>query len=47
MNTNGKPIARNIECKFGDSTKFDITPYRGKADFIFVDGGQHLREAQP
>jgi predicted O-methyltransferase YrrM len=35
----GKPIARNIECKFGDSTKFDITPYRGKADFIFVDGG--------
>jgi predicted O-methyltransferase YrrM len=35
----GKPIAKNIECKFGDSTQFDITPYRGKAEFIFVDGG--------
>jgi predicted O-methyltransferase YrrM len=33
------PIAANIECKFGDSTNFDISAYRGKADFIFIDGG--------
>jgi len=34
-----KPVAANIECKFGDSTKFDISAYRGKAEFIFIDGG--------
>ena len=34
-----KPVAANIECKLGDSTQFDISPYRAKAEFIFVDGG--------
>jgi predicted O-methyltransferase YrrM len=34
-----KPVAANIECKFGDSTQFDVSAYRGKAGFIFVDGG--------
>jgi predicted O-methyltransferase YrrM len=34
-----KPVAANIECKFGDSTKFDVSAYRGKVDFIFIDGG--------
>jgi predicted O-methyltransferase YrrM len=34
-----KPVAANIECKFGDSTKLDISAYRGKAEFIFIDGG--------
>jgi predicted O-methyltransferase YrrM len=32
-------IATNIECEIGDSTKFDAAAYRGKADFIFIDGG--------
>lgn len=35
----GKPAAANIECRLGDSRNFDIAPYRGKADFIFIDGG--------
>ncbi|HEY1745272.1 MAG TPA: class I SAM-dependent methyltransferase [Xanthobacteraceae bacterium] len=35
----GQSIANNIECKLGDSTQLDISPYRGKAEFIFVDGG--------
>ena len=34
-----KPVAANIECQFGHSTKFDISAYRGKAEFIFIDGG--------
>ena len=34
-----KQIASKIECKFGDSTQFDVAPYRGKAEFIFIDGG--------
>jgi Methyltransferase domain len=34
-----QPAAENIECKFGDSRQFDVAPYRGKAGFIFVDGG--------
>jgi predicted O-methyltransferase YrrM len=35
----GTPLAQNIECKLGDSQVFDTAPYRGKAGFIFVDGG--------
>ena len=33
------PAAANIACQFGDSTQFDVSAYRGKAGFIFVDGG--------
>jgi predicted O-methyltransferase YrrM len=33
------PFAANIQRKVGDSTTFDVGPYRGKAEFIFVDGG--------
>jgi len=35
----GTPLAKNIECKSGDSTEFDTAQYRNKAEFIFVDGG--------
>ena len=35
----GAPYAANIHCEQGDSTSFDISPYRGRAEFIFVDGG--------
>jgi hypothetical protein len=30
---------QHFEWKFGDSTKFDISPYRGNAEFIFIHGG--------
>jgi predicted O-methyltransferase YrrM len=35
----GTAAGKAIECKFGDSRAFDDAPYRGKAGFIFVDGG--------
>ena len=35
----GTPFAANIQCKAGDSTKFDVGPYKSKVEFIFVDGG--------
>jgi predicted O-methyltransferase YrrM len=35
----GTPFAMKIQRKVGDSTTFDVGPYRGKAEFIFVDGG--------
>jgi predicted O-methyltransferase YrrM len=32
------PYARNITQLWGDSTKFDFTPYHGKCGLVFVDG---------
>jgi predicted O-methyltransferase YrrM len=33
------PLAANIVCETGDSTKFVVGPYEGRAGFIFIDGG--------
>ncbi len=33
-----QPTASKISCLVADSTKFDFSPYKGKADLIVVDG---------
>ena len=35
----GKPEGRKIQQVYGDTTKFDHTPYQKQVDFIFVDAG--------
>jgi predicted O-methyltransferase YrrM len=35
----GQPEESRIHSLRGDSTKFDYSPYAGKMDFIFIDGG--------
>jgi predicted O-methyltransferase YrrM len=37
----GKPAARKIHQLFGDSTRFDFSPYFGQMDIVFVDGAHH------
>lgn len=32
-------VQKNISQLFGDSATFDYTPYEGKMDFVYVDGG--------
>ena len=34
----GKEVSKKIEQLFGDSTRFDFSPYQNSMDFIFVDG---------
>jgi predicted O-methyltransferase YrrM len=35
----GTPEASRITQLFGDSATFDFSPYRGKMDLVFIDGG--------
>lgn len=37
----GKPGAEKIRQHFGDSTRFDFRPFRGRMDLVFVDGAHH------
>jgi predicted O-methyltransferase YrrM len=37
----GKPDAEKIRQLFGDSTKFDFTPYIESMDLVLVDGAHH------
>jgi len=32
-----------IEALYGDSTRFDFSPYSGRMDLVFLDGGRDLR----
>mgnify|MGYP001607622972 CR=1 FL=1 len=34
----GREVSKKIEQLFGDSTRFDFSPYQNSMDFIFVDG---------
>jgi predicted O-methyltransferase YrrM len=34
----GTPVANKVEQLFGDSKTFDISPWRGRCDLVFVDG---------
>ena len=37
----GKDVAPKIRQLYGDSTRFDFSPYYGKGDLIFIDGAHH------
>lgn len=37
----GKDVASKITQLYGDSTKFDFSPYYGKMDMVFIDGAHH------
>jgi predicted O-methyltransferase YrrM len=37
----GKSEAKKIIQLWGDSSKFDFTPYRGRMDLVFIDGAHH------
>lgn len=39
----GYPHWERIVELFGDSTKFDFTPYKNVVDFILIDGGHHIQ----
>jgi Methyltransferase domain len=39
----GTPCECRIHCLRGDSTAFDLSPYRGKMDMVYVDGGHDMR----
>jgi predicted O-methyltransferase YrrM len=39
----GTPYETRIHCLHGDSNVFDFTPYHGKMDMIYVDGGHDER----
>lgn len=34
----GRPESARIEQLFGDSARFDFSPYTGSVDFVFIDG---------
>jgi predicted O-methyltransferase YrrM len=34
----GSPVAAKIEQLFGDSKTFDVSPWEGRCDLVFVDG---------
>ena len=34
----GSPAAQKVEQRFGDSKSFDISPWEGRCDLVFVDG---------
>jgi hypothetical protein len=36
----GTPYEDRVTCLHGDSTTFDFSPYHGKMDMIFIDGGK-------
>jgi predicted O-methyltransferase YrrM len=37
----GKDVAGKIRQLFGDSTRFDFSPYHDQMDIVFVDGAHH------
>ncbi|UCC78233.1 MAG: class I SAM-dependent methyltransferase [Candidatus Zixiibacteriota bacterium] len=37
----GKGVEYKIKQIYGDSTKFDFSPYYGKMDIVFIDGAHH------
>jgi predicted O-methyltransferase YrrM len=37
----GHAVSGKIQQLWGDSTRFDYTPYAGKMDLVFVDGAHH------
>lgn len=41
----GRPEAARIEQLYGDSTRFDFTPYYDRMDIVFVDGAHHYAAA--
>ena len=34
----GSPVAAKVEQRFGDSKTFDVSPWAGRCDLVFVDG---------
>jgi predicted O-methyltransferase YrrM len=42
----GKPAASKIQQLFGDSTRFDFSPWFGQIDIVFVDGAHHYDAAR-
>jgi hypothetical protein len=34
----GSPVASKVEQLFGDSKTFDVSPWKGRCDLVFVDG---------
>jgi len=38
----GKDAAHKIVQLFGDSTRFDFSPYHGRMDIVFIDGAHHF-----
>jgi predicted O-methyltransferase YrrM len=41
----GQPAAGKIRQLFGNSMKFDFSPYAGQMDIVFVDGAHHYEAA--
>jgi len=39
----GKDVATKIQQLYGDSTRFDFSPYYGKIDLVFIDGAHHYQ----
>lgn len=37
----GKDVAKKIKQHFGDSTRFDFSPFYNQVDLVFVDGAHH------
>jgi len=36
----GTPYQSRVSCLYGDSSTFDFSPYYGKMDMVFIDGGK-------
>ena len=34
----GSPVAQKVQQLFGDSKTFDVSPWEGRCDLVFVDG---------
>jgi predicted O-methyltransferase YrrM len=42
----GTSCEKRIHCLHGDSNEFDLSPYYGRMDMVYVDGGHDLRTTE-